>query len=723
MNKHLKSIGPAVKSLSWIDWAMIIFFASRFFTYIFTLFLGSLGIFLTMGILAFLYLMALIKAWRNKERDGILTFFLMVFVVTFLALFTMTFNPEAKEWMLRFDFGLLTRTFDPRKGIFAAFVIILVRNRQRIFKNLNISAWLSFIYLSIHSILYLIVGSWQYYYVLEDERAESFNYNMSFGYEMVFVSILFLALALHTKHKRYWVMGILSGVLAFVFGSRGIVLPLAGFFFILIVMKIWKNRSKWMKFRLKPWQIASILLVIVAIATFILVNMDFKEVGAWRTGSFRTGIRNIDMLLNSNFAFDSGRIELLEVVGDAIRDKFPLGYGVYGDRPFLGTFSPWGYSHNVVFEMVVSFGIFGVALVIFLAYLCIKYLFNRKYKDYSILVLLFLAMCSKLFISDSFWYYDYFWALVGVFIVIQLDKAKDRKEKRFKDIAIGNKSFRPITILLAIVILANVAAAGFVLYDSVESQVNTTVRFNEPTVILAFQDMNEGSLFLGINELNRRGIPASVFVDTDEYSEEEIDNLRSYENVDLQLGLENRPLDKENMDQLGAYLDRSKEVLDQPVAVSTLEGYIHPETLQFLRSETDSLLLRTRPYGEYYYRNVTQNNLYKLVTLNSSINNYSYNGRMPFILNEHITKAYDNDAVIIIYFRDMGFIHDFIQNGDGHTEFSHFIEVVNELEDNDFNFITMTDLMEEAYIAPEERTLKNLLVNSDVIQRVLSLIN
>lgn len=719
MNRHLRSIKPAVKSLGWIDWAMIFFFASRFFTSIFTMTLGSLGIFISMGILAFLYLMSLLDAWRAKERDTIYYFFLVVFAVTFLSLFTMTFNPEAKEWMLRFDYGLLTRTFDPRKGIFAAFVILLVRDRNKLFKNLNISAWLSFIYLSIHSFLFLIVGSWEYYYILDDARSEAMNYNMSFGYEMSFVTLVFLGLAVHTKKKIFWIMGALAGLSSFIFGSRGVVLPIGGFIALYFLMKMWEKRSK---FRFRRWH--GILLGLIVVGLLILlINIDFESITQWQSGGVSTGIRNIDMLLNSNFAFDSGRVQLVEQAVSAIGDKFPLGYGVFGDRPFLGTFNPWGYSHNIFFELVVSFGIFGVAFIILLAYLTIKYLFNRKYEKYSILVLIFIAMCTKLIISDSFWYYDYFWALVGLYIVIELDMAKKRKERRFKDIAIGSKSFRPISLLLGIVILANVAAAGFVLYDSVESQVNTTVRFSEPTVILAFQDMNEGSLSLGINELNRRGIPASIFVDTDEYSEEEIDNLRSYENVDLQLGLENRPLDKENMDELGAYLDRSKEILDQPVAVSTLEGYIHPETLQFLRSETDSLLLRTRPYGEYYYRNVTQNNLYKLVTLNSSINNYSYNGRMPFILNEHITKAYDNDAVIIIYFRDMGFIHDFIQNGDGHTEFSHFIEVVNELEDNDFNFITMTDLMEEAYIAPEERTLKNLLVNSDVIQRVLSLIN
>lgn len=731
MNRHLEqaktkikeSIIPAMKSLRWIDWAMIFFFASRFFTSIFTMTLGSLGIFLTMGILAILYLMSLIEAWKNKDRNLIYYFFFMIFSVTLLALFTMTFNPEAKEWMLRFDYGLLTRTFDPRKGIFAAFVMLLVRDRDKIFKNLEVSAWLSFIYLATHSILFLVLGTWEHYYVLEDTRSSAMNYNLSFGYEMSFVTIVFLGLAIHNNKRHFWTMGIIAGLISFIFGSRGVVLPIGGFIALYLLMKAWRNRSNW---KFKKWHGILIAVILIGLV-IVLVNIDLESITQWQSGGIRTGIRNIDMLLSSNFAFDSGRVRLTQAAATAISEKFPLGHGVFGDRPFLGTFNPWGYAHNVIVEMVVSFGIFGIALIVLLVYLTIKYLFVERYRKYSIIVLIFIAMCSKLIISDSFWYYDYFWALLGLYIIIELDIAKEKSEKKIKNIAIGKKTIKPITLLLSLVIIANIVTLGVVVSSSVEEQKNDTVRFNEPTVILAFQDMDEGSLALGINELDRRGIPSSVFVDTDLFSDTQIEQLSSHENVDIQLGLQNRPLDKENVEELTKYLDRSKETIqsikDTHLAVSTLEDYIHPEILQFLRSETDALLLRTRPYGEYYYRSVTQNNMYKLVTLNASINDYSYNGRMNFIKNEHIAKSQENEALIIIYFRDMEFSHTFIQDPDAHTQFSYFVEIVDELQENDFNFITMSDLMEEAAISPENRTLKNLIMNSDIIQKVMSIIN
>lgn len=731
MNRHLEqakakikeSAIPAMKTLRWIDWAMIFFFASRFFTSIFTITLGSLGIFLTMGILAILYLMSLIEAWKNKERSLLYHFFFMVFSVTLLALFTMTFNPGAKEWMLRFDYGLLTRTFDPRKGIFAAFVILLVKDREKIFKNLKISAWLLFIYLSVHSLLFMIVGSWEYYYVLEDTRSSAMNYNMSFGYEMSFVTIVFLGLAIHSNKRHFWVMGIIAGLMSFIFGSRGVVLPIGGFITLYLLMKAWRNRSK-LKF--KKWHGILGLILLVGLV-IVLANIDLESITQWQSGGIRTGIRNIDMLLSSNFAFDSGRLRLTQASASAISDKFPLGYGVFGDRPFLGTFNPWGYAHNIIVEMVVGFGIFGIAFLLLLAYLTIKYLFSKKYEKYSILVLIFIAMNAKLIISDSFWYYDYFWALIGLYILIELDMAKEKVEKRVKNIAIGNKSIKPIALLLSLVIVANIVTLGVVISSSVAEQKNDTVRFQEPTVILAFQDMDEGSLALGLNHLARRGIPSSVFIDTELYSDTQIEELSTLNHVDLQLGLQNRSLDQDHIEDLAEYLDTSKEkfesVKDTPLAVSTIENEVHPETLQFLRSETDALLLKTRPYGEYYYKNLTQNNMYKLVTLNASINDYSYNERMHFIKKEHIVKTIENEAVIIIYFRDMEFTHPFIQDPDAHTQFSYFVEIVDELEENEFNFITMSDLMEEAYIPPEERTLKNLIMNADIVQKVMSIIN
>ena len=53
------------------DIVFIIFFASRAYTALFTVFLGSRGIYASMAVLAIGYIIAIVLAFRKKECDGI----------------------------------------------------------------------------------------------------------------------------------------------------------------------------------------------------------------------------------------------------------------------------------------------------------------------------------------------------------------------------------------------------------------------------------------------------------------------------------------------------------------------------------------------------------------------------------------------------------------------------------------------------------------------------
>ena len=87
-----------------------------------------------MAVLAIGYLVAIVSAFRKKEYNDILFFFILVFFMTIMILITAIINPFIKEWLLSAQYGVVTKTFDVRKAIFSTFVILLVKNNKRIMR-------------------------------------------------------------------------------------------------------------------------------------------------------------------------------------------------------------------------------------------------------------------------------------------------------------------------------------------------------------------------------------------------------------------------------------------------------------------------------------------------------------------------------------------------------------------------------------------------------------
>lgn len=218
-----------LKELQWADWAMIYFFGQRMFTSLFSAVIGTKGILLSMGVLALLYAMTLLEAWRLRSLKGIRTFILLVLLVMVLILGTMTFNQQAMEWMMDFNYGIFTKTFDVRKGLFGAFVILMVRRPDNLLRNLRIAAGISFVYLLFQLGLFVVTGSWANYYIMEDQQSSTLMYNLSFGYEMMFAALVFLGSALESGKRSEWAAGIAGVMIAFLFGSRGVILPVGTF--------------------------------------------------------------------------------------------------------------------------------------------------------------------------------------------------------------------------------------------------------------------------------------------------------------------------------------------------------------------------------------------------------------------------------------------------------------------------------------------------------------
>ncbi len=160
---------------------------------------------------------------------------------------------------------------------------------------------------------------------------------------------------------------------------------------------------------------------------FVLIYTNYNTILTKISG---VNSRAISMLVEGTFTADNGRNEIYKLAIDAIKHVPFLGYGAYGDRQFIAPYFYWGYSHNIVLEFIIDFGwIFGVLFLAILFYLCVKAVIKAKGNQVAVVAIL-IGANAKLFISDSFWSYPYFWMLVGYITYIMYADKKESNVQR-----------------------------------------------------------------------------------------------------------------------------------------------------------------------------------------------------------------------------------------------------------------------------------------------------
>ena len=689
------------------DIVFIIFFASRAYTALFTVFLGSRGIYASMAVLAIGYIIAIVLAFRKKECDGIFYFIILVFAITIIILITAITNPFIKEWILSTQYGIITKTFDVRKAIFATLVILLVRDNKRIIKNMEISAFITFIYMLIQIGLFLYNKSWLYYYMVRDETLVLHHYNMSLGYELVFVSLVFLNKAYRENSFKSYIIGALAFLLAFYYGSRGVIIPMIGFLALIFIF----NSTRREKLRIIKRLIATMIIYVLLFNVLGLVE-ELLQIGSQGLISdsdspivqLETQSRNLEMLKSNEFSSSNGRNVIYSLAIEAIKDKFPLGYGVYGDRPFIGDRFRWGYSHNFFLEMIVSFGIFGLISIIGLILFTVKLLTKEKYSHYKELLILLLALNAKLLISDTFWHLNFFWALMGVFIII-LTKGKKFKPRLF-------------VYLASSLLFLNIILLGVFINTDIKRQNYTTLNIDKPTVILTFDNISEDS-FQMYEILKDKGLVGTSFIDLDNLNGKNEDLLikntvkeMAEYGWDFQDIIEDKFLDKMPEDDLQNILDKKRlnylELgLKEPKAIAPSDGKIKMDTTLHLMQYRNSIRLKGRKRSVYYYTQLKESDFYKLNALNVEENKLDLKENLSYIKNQiDITER--NNALLILYVEDS----DSKQSYSNEERIKNFNEIVSYLIEKDFDFRTMEQIMEEAEISEKDKTLRNYLKNN-----------
>ncbi len=355
-----------------------------------------------------MYIPLLLIPFTKGTRRNIRSFILVWLTVLMVCMVTYLLHPEYEYWLFKGQFNVWDFIFAPSEYLYMMLFILLVNDAERIIKVLK---WAGLILLAynVYKLIYaeFVRGYWVSTGIGSAEGVKG-EYNLAFGYDVLFLFVLYTFLGKLEKRKVYYMMAAVALACILLAGSRG---PLIGVTLTVLVVVIDAIRSKAMVNRI----ILTVLMV--AAVAVILVNMDFiMQYAGIVLKKLGVSSRTIESLASGQFADDSGRVVLWGIAVDLIRAGGPFGNGMYADRYVISEKTTmWiGYCHNIVLELLVDFGyLLGGVILIVLVWRIVKNL-RAPESNWRIVYLIFLISASQLLLSDSFWYSMPFWGCLAV---------------------------------------------------------------------------------------------------------------------------------------------------------------------------------------------------------------------------------------------------------------------------------------------------------------------
>jgi len=376
---------------SQVDLLLYCYFLYPIFIIITSSFVSSSGILVVIGNIGILINFILLFKKKKLKIDCII---LILTIILYFSIYSLS-NGEYLTFYLSNQSGLL-RIFGLHTGVFTYVIFRVISDPVRLKEILLKVAIISFIVYTIQAIEPLTNGYW----IIDGIWAP---YNMSYGYNVLFPVIIFIYYFFYTKKIQYMLFAVVGGFEILLLGSRGPFFGIA--FFILIYALL-------MDYKYKGFKIF-ILLSVIIICYMLLQNPElFIKLSDFLK---QNGLpsRTIRKIAEGILLDDTGRRTIREAIYDMfLNTRIIIGYGPLGDHILTGS-----YSHNLILEFLVSFGIILGPLLLIALFVSSIYVFLKKDNEWFAVYIIFLALSiPKLMISSSFWYEGTFWAMIAILV-------------------------------------------------------------------------------------------------------------------------------------------------------------------------------------------------------------------------------------------------------------------------------------------------------------------
>jgi teichuronic acid biosynthesis protein TuaE len=220
------------------------------------------------------------------------------------------------------------------------------------------------------------------------------NFNqigMMYGYKVIVsLSVILLYSKIQKASKLNYLIVFAFSIMCIFFSSRGALLLLIAYFFILMFIK----NSKFNKVK-NAYLIIFAALIFTVVEPYIIDALNNLSPES-SISTKRTVISKID---DSVLFSNNGRVEIYEVYWTLI-DSYPKGVGIAVDRILTG----FPFPHNIYIELLAHFGvILGNLVMLILVIMLFKGYFRQAslIKSQLILLLIF-TMFFRLFFSNSY---------------------------------------------------------------------------------------------------------------------------------------------------------------------------------------------------------------------------------------------------------------------------------------------------------------------------------
>ena len=348
-------------------------------------------------------LILLIQRTDVRKYTG---FFSLYFLIIISMLVSLVANPALKEFFARENYGI-DRILRPDSALYAFLFISAFEDSDKLKKTITTFAYLDFAYLVVVDLIpALLRGYW--YDIGPDGSEMSFSYSLSFGYAVVFPTIVFFYQFIKEKKPAALIFAIAGGWCVVTQGNRGALLVLILFFGLMIISHVIVGKLAVEK---KLLIIGIVLVGLLIAAVFGKQLMDLVS-SLFTKGTVKS--RSIRKLLNGSFTEDNGREEIWLAAIDAIKTGGLFGHGMLGDRPFVSPIHVAGYSHNLFLELAASYGVIGVIVIIIIVCDAVRMILLCRDDTWRELYIIFFSVSCQLLISMSFWYVWEFWAAAAV---------------------------------------------------------------------------------------------------------------------------------------------------------------------------------------------------------------------------------------------------------------------------------------------------------------------
>ncbi|TWE04180.1 O-antigen ligase-like membrane protein [Peribacillus frigoritolerans] len=242
------------------------------------------------------------------------------------------------------------------------------------------------------------------------------TYNISIGYYLLLPTIIYIKKFLESLKVKYLLLSLFPIIIILAIGSRGPLMCIGLYIFLYHLINLKKVTFKKLMFYM-----SCTIIIVPCLIYFDDILISISSV----LNEFGINSRSLMLITSGEVANTTGRDSISTEVLNQVKDHPFTGIGVTGDRFYTGT-----YSHNILLEIISSFGIIiGSLLIIFLTFIVICVLASKNKVRSNQFLIWFTVGIIPLFVSSSYLIYYQFWIFLGLSIKFLKETNRKKKEK------------------------------------------------------------------------------------------------------------------------------------------------------------------------------------------------------------------------------------------------------------------------------------------------------